>query len=249
MLVRDVLTSCLRRWYFVVVGLLLTGMGTYFVFGMVSPTYEADASMTLIPPKVAVTVGDNPYLYLGGLEQALGVLQVKVASPEVSGPLLEKYPHSQLTVAPDATTTGPIMTMTVTAGSPEAAMSLLNAGESLVPATLKQLQVAQNVPPASMISVLQLSAVTEPTKVAKKQLQMTVMAGVGGLAATLLLTGLLDRLMSRKRAQRTAKGVDGEFTALLSHHSRTDNAVTVAPDVTPELQTRKLRIPAGDVRP
>lgn len=244
MLVRDVLTSCLRRWYFVVVGLLLTGVGSYFIFGMVSPTYEANASMTLIPPKVAVTVGDNPYLYLGGLEQALGVLQVKVASPEISGPLLEKYSDSKLAVAPDSTTTGPILTVTVTADSPDAAMALLNGGEALVPQTLKALQVEQKVPASSMISVLQLSADKEPTKIAKKQLQMTVMAGVGGLAATLLLTGLLDRLMSRKRVRRPDRVADTALVSLIGP-ARIEPAVAIAPDS----QARRSRISAGDVRP
>ncbi|WP_125610489.1 hypothetical protein [Specibacter cremeus] len=209
---------------------------------MVKPTYEANASITLIPPKVAVTVGDNPYLYLGGLEQALGVLQVKVGSPEVSAPLLARYRGAQLTVAPDASTTGPIMTVTVTTDSADSAMELLHGAVALVPQTLQQLQVEQKVPAASMISTLELSADAQPTKVAKKQVQMTVMAAVGGLAATLLLTGLLDRLMSRKRGRRQVPSPDAAQATPFG-----PVRLEPAPSLALDSQDRRARSSAVDV--
>lgn len=206
MFVRDILISCLRRWYFLLAGLVATGFITYFAFGLVSPTYEAKASIVLIPPSVAVTVGDNPYLYLGGLEQALGVLQVKVASPEVSGPLLDKYPGSSIALSKDGTTSGPIMAVTVAAETPEETLQLLNSTLELIPSTLVSLQTELKVPSPSVITVMRLSSDIEPTKISKKQTQMTAMAGVGGLAATLLITGFIDRLMSRdKRSRKGAK--------------------------------------------
>lgn len=199
MFLKDMLISCLRRWYFVVVGLIITGFITYFAFTNVSPTYEAKGSIVLIPPAVAVTVGDNPYLYLGGLDQALGVLQVKVVSPEVAAPLLEKFPGAVITIVKDATTSGPIMSVAVSANDPGATMELLQGAMKLVPATLESLQQEQKVPAQSVITSMLLSSDLEPTTVAKKQIQMTAIAGVGGLAATLLLTGFIDRLMSRRR--------------------------------------------------
>lgn len=212
MFVRDILVSCLRRWYFVVAGLLITGFITYYAFSMVSPTYEAKASVVLIPPSVAVTVGDNPYLYLGGLEQALGVLQVKVASPEVSAALLDKFPGSSIAITKDGTTSGPIMAVTVGAESPEATMQLLKGTLELIPSTLVSLQMELKVPAKSVITVMSLSSDIEPTKISKKQIQMTAMAGVGGLAATLLLTGFIDRLMSReKRSKAQADSIGSEL--------------------------------------
>lgn len=211
MFVRDLLFSCLRRWYFVVVGLIVTGFATYMAFGMVSPTYGAKASVVLIPPTVAVTVGDNPYLYLGGLDQALGVLQVKVTSPEVAEPLLEKYPGATISISKDATTSGPIMAVAVTADSPADTMALLASTMELIPKTLLELQAELKVPALSVIASMPLSLDLKPTKDSKKQIQMTAIAAVGGLAATLLLTGFIDRLMSRKkRAGRDAAETDGQ---------------------------------------
>ncbi|MFQ4147836.1 hypothetical protein AAGW05_03925 [Arthrobacter sp. LAPM80] len=172
---------------------------------MVSPSYEAKASIVLLPPSVAVTVGDNPYLYLGGLDQALGVLQVKAASPEVSGPLLEKFPGSTIAMSKDGTTSGPIMAVTVAGPNATETMALLQASMDLIPATLASLQKEAKVPASSVITALPLSLDTKPTKIAKKQIQMTAMAALGGLAGTLLATGFIDRLMSREKGVRAKK--------------------------------------------
>ena len=208
MLVRDILISCLRRWYFVVAGLLITGVLTYFAFTMVPPSYEAKASIVLLPPAVAVTVGDNPYLYLGGLDQARGVLQVKTASPEVSGPLLEKFPGSSIAMSKDGTTSGPIMAVTVAGENADETMELLRASLDLIPATLASLQQDMSVPAPSVITALALSVDTKPTKIAKKQIQMTAMAALGGLAVTLIATGFIDRIMSREKGARRKKSLD-----------------------------------------
>ncbi len=216
MFVRDMILSSLRRWYFLLAGLILTGVGTYLVFGMVSPTFEAKASMVLIPPKVAVTVGDNPYLYLGGLDQALGVLQVKVASPSESAALIDTYPGAEMSIAKDATTSGPIVSIQVSANDANDTMELLKGAVALVPKTLSAMQTELEVPDKSMISVLELSSDNEPTKVTKKQLQMTMIVAAGGASASLLGTGLLDRLINRRKSKREAKKLDDEmFTGLL----------------------------------
>ncbi|MFJ6417904.1 hypothetical protein [Paeniglutamicibacter sp. NPDC091659] len=213
---RDLILSSLRRWYFLLAGLLLTSVVTYLVFGMVSPTFEAKASMVLIPPKVAVTVGDNPYLYLGGLDQALGVLQVKVASPSESAALIDKYPGAEISIAKDATTSGPIVSIQVSANDANDTMELLKGAVALVPKTLSAMQTELKVPDKSMISVLELSTDNEPTKVTKKQLQMTMIVAAGGASASLLVTGLLDRLLNRRKSKREAKKMAaGTFTGLL----------------------------------
>lgn len=203
MFVRDILLSCLRRWYFLVAGLGITVIAAMMMFAAVPPSYTAKASMTLIPPKVAVTVGDNPYLYMGGLDQALGVLQVKVMSPEVSGTLLKKFHGSALEIGRDATTAGPIMVVAVTADTPEAALELAHESTELVSTTLGSLQSDLNVPKASLITVMELSKDTTPITVAKKRLQMTAIVAVGGSATTLLFVALIDRLMFNRKSRKS----------------------------------------------
>lgn len=243
MFVRDLLVSCLRRWYFLVAGLLITGVATYFVFGMVTPSYEAKASVVLIPPAVAVTVGDNPYLYLGGLEQALGVLQVKVSSPEVAAPLLNKFPDSTITVSKDVTTSGPIMAVAVSSDTPEQTMELLQSTMTLIPATLIALQKDLKVPVLSVISSMPLSMDIEPSINSKKQVQMTAMAAFAGLAATLLITGFLDRLMSRTKKDKRKSKIDPDQQPLGPRLRRQEDSVE------DEVPAAGVSQPAKKVRP
>ncbi|OMH23860.1 hypothetical protein BKD30_10845 [Tersicoccus phoenicis] len=205
MFVRDFISSCRRLWYVVLVGLAITAVATITVFGAIKPTYEAGASVVLIPPKVAVTVGDNPYLYLGGLDQAVGVLRVKVTSPEVAGALLDRYPGSALSIVQDTTTSGPIMAITATADDAGSAMQLLAGTVALMPKTLAELQTSLKVPAASTITMMELSRDSTAKSVDKQQLQATVLTAVVGTAATILITGLLDRMLARRRSGGAAE--------------------------------------------
>lgn len=223
MFVRDMILSSLKRWYFLLVGLIVTGVATFLMFGMVSPTYEAEASMVLIPPKVAVTVGDNPYLYLGGLDQALGVLQVKVASPSESAALIDRYPGAELSIAKDDATSGPILAIKVSANDAEDTMEFLNGSIALIPTTLAALQEELKVPDSSLISIMKLSADQEPTKVAKKQLQMTMIVAAGGVGISLLGTGYLDRLINRRKEKKEAKVAETETFTRLSPVGNNEN--------------------------
>ncbi|WP_423299971.1 hypothetical protein [Glutamicibacter nicotianae] len=218
MFLRDLLLSCLRRWYFLLLGLLLTGAGTYYVYTSIEPTYEANASVVLIPPKVAVMTGDNPYLYLGGLDQALGVLQVKVASPEVLDKLTGGREDAEVSIGEDATTSGPIAAIKVSAKDAAGTMQLLDAALKQVPQTLDELQKEQAVPAKSVITSMELSRDGEPTAITKRQIQFTAMAAVAGASMSLLLTGLLDRLLLalklRRKARRAKKAsVEENLTA------------------------------------
>ncbi len=214
MFLRDLLFSCLRRWYVLLLGLIITGMGSYYMFNSMEPTYEAEASVVLIPPKIAVTVGDNPYLYLGGLDQALGVLQVKVTSPEVMDPITEKYQGAQVAIAKDATTSGPIAAITVSADSADDTIALLNETVASIPTTLKSLQADLNVPANSVITTLALSKDTTPEPNNKRQIQFTAFVALGGLSASLLGTGLLDRLLVALKKRRENKKLKREAAAL-----------------------------------
>lgn len=204
---QDLFFSCFRRWYYLVVGLLITVALTFYVYGSIEPTYEADASIVLIPPKVAVTLGDNPFLYLGGLDQALGVLQVKMASPEIVEPLEKMYQGAEINVGKDATTTGPIAAVTVKADSAEDTIALLDATVAMVPKTLNALQKEQEVPADSEISAMELAKDQTPTPNSKRQIQMTALVALAGISGSLLLTGLLDRILASRKIRKEARSV------------------------------------------
>ena len=122
----ETLKSLGRRWYVVVLGLAVTlGMG-YLVDIKVPSTYQAEGSILLMPPDSTVGAAGNPYLYLGGLNQALDVLVRRASAIEVSGPILEKYPDSTYTVDPDRTIASPIVIVTTESPSSEASLKLMS---------------------------------------------------------------------------------------------------------------------------
>src|SRR5690554_2295684 len=84
MFLQDLGRALLRRWYFVLVGLLATAAGVYGIQQYIPITYKAEASVVLVPPKTAVIEGENPYLYMGALDQAMSVLIVRMNSEIIS---------------------------------------------------------------------------------------------------------------------------------------------------------------------
>ena len=200
MLLHDLGRGLLRRWYFVVIGVLLTACGALLLSSLVPPTHRATARVVLIPPSSVVSADGNPYLFLGGLEQALGVLTVKLSSDAASEQVLQAYPGGSYTAVKDAMSPGPIMLITAETESPDSTLQVLDAVLKIVPENLENMQDQLNIPDPSRITALTIVREDATTKVLQSQLR-AVLAGVAlGLSMTVLLTGLLDRMLtSRKR--------------------------------------------------
>ena len=212
MLLHDLGRGLLRRWYFVVIGVLLTACGAVLLSSMVPPMHRATARVVLIPPPSLVSTDGNPYLFLGGLEQALGVLTVKLSSEATSEQILQEHPDGSYTAVKDATSPGPIMLITAESESPESTLQVLDAVLRVVPENLENMQDQLNIPGQSRITALTIVREDATTTVLQGQLR-AVLAGVAlGLSMTVLLTGLLDRLLTSrtKKAGRRHASVPGD---------------------------------------
>ena len=199
MLLHDLGRGLLRRWYFVVIGVLLTACGALLLSSVVPPTHRATARVVLIPPSSLVSADGNPYLFLGGLEQALGVLTVKLSSDAASEPILQEHPDGSYTAVKDNMSPGPIMLITAESESPEGTMQILDAVLKIVPENLENMQDQLNIPDPSRITALTIVREDATTKVRQSQLR-AVLAGVAlGLSLTMLLTGLLDRMLNSRK--------------------------------------------------
>ncbi|MGO4192035.1 hypothetical protein AB4Y67_10230 [Arthrobacter sp. YAF17] len=209
MLLHDLGRGLLRRWYFVVIGVLLTACGALLLASVVPPTHRATARVVLIPPPSLVSADGNPYLFLGGLEQALGVLTVKLGSEATSEQILEAYPDGSYTAVKDTLSPGPIMLITAESESSDGTLQVLDAVLRVVPENLENMQDQLNIPDASRITALTIVREDATTKVLQSQLR-AVLGGVAlGLSMTVLLTGLLDRLLTsrkKKAGRRHASG-------------------------------------------
>ncbi|MCX6499113.1 MAG: hypothetical protein NTU93_09970 [Arthrobacter sp.] len=210
MFLHDLGKGLLRRWYFVVIGILLTVCGALFVTTVVPPTYKGTARIVLIPPGTLVTSGGNPYLFLGGLEQALSVLGVRLGSGSVGEQVLNGHPGRSYVAEKDPLSPGPIMLITTEAESPESSLRVLDDVLKVVPQNLEGMQDQLNVPASSRITALTIVREDNPKIDTKSQLRAVLGSVAAGGAMTVLLTGSLDRLLSSPRRARRRRRQDTE---------------------------------------
>lgn len=224
MFVHDLMQGLLRRWYFVLACLLATLSVAAYFYVTTPPTYEANASVVLVPPIAQVEEGSNPFLYMGGLEQALAVLTVRVDSPAVADPILGKNPELTYTVARDTGTAGPIVRITAEGNTAESTLRILNDVVKAMPESMKYLQDELQVAEKVRITVMTIVQDNEAKAVTKK-LQRLVLSILGaGILLTILATSLLDRALNARKS-RQGKSSDEQDEEDVQD-IQTDNSVT-----------------------
>jgi ElaB/YqjD/DUF883 family membrane-anchored ribosome-binding protein len=169
---------------------------------MIPVDYKSTGSLVLLPSSKAVGTGGNPYLFLGGLGQAMDVLTRRMTAPEVSDKLGEEYPKSTYTALPDVTSGSSIMVVTVKARTSAESSELLDAVLSQAPKQLAAMQDELKVPEESRISSMQVATPAEPIVDGKPRVQAVVGAGAAGLLLVLLMTAFLDGVLLRRAARR-----------------------------------------------
>ncbi|RAN76507.1 hypothetical protein B5P43_23200 [Bacillus sp. SRB_336] len=233
---------------------MITGSLTYIVFEKAPISYSANASSVLLPPSSTVGPGGNPFLYMGGLNQALDVLSKSLSSDESKKELLAPFDGADFDAGQDPTTSGPILLITAKAPTQAGTLSAMKSVMDAIPARLLKIQVDLKVPPASRITSTTLAVDEKPTLISKTRTQLTGVVGVLGLAATVLLIGLLDGILMNRRSRR---GLKTSLTGQLSTGASggdTENAAVDADTVSVEKEaTRKDRRPVkgnrSSVRP
>ncbi|MDP9980806.1 hypothetical protein J2W14_000182 [Pseudarthrobacter oxydans] len=200
MYLRDLYASLQRRWYLVVLGALLTVSLAFVVYFQAPVKYEATGSVALVPPATAVISGDNPFLYMGGLEQALGILTAKLNSDVAQRDIVGKYDAVQYSTNRDPSTNGPIVLVTVTGATAGETLGALTDVLAAVPQNLNSLQDSLNLTENSKITSMPLSSDEEAIIDSSIRTRTVLALAAGGVAGTLLLTGQLDKILLRRRA-------------------------------------------------
>ncbi|HTZ43829.1 MAG TPA: hypothetical protein VMB79_08185 [Jatrophihabitans sp.] len=197
--------TLIRRWYVTLLGLLLT-LGLVYAGAKLSPpTYQARASVLLIPPKSQQEA--NPYLGLGGLQEVSDVLSRAVSDSVTTDAVTAAGGSAKYSVARDTSTTGPIIL--VTAEAPSAATALLTDKlliQRMGPA-LTSLQAGQDVPAGAYINLITLSADQKAAVQRKSQLRACIAGGAAGLLLTVLLVAFAEKTANRRRGRRSAAAV------------------------------------------
>lgn len=199
-----------RRWLLVLLGLLLTSAACYGLFLTVPVTYVARTSLVMLPPATVVQ-GGNPFLYLGGLGQALDVLTRKINADEVAQPIENAFLESEFIAMADSSTSGPILLVEGTGPTAADALAVTKAAVSAAPGALSSLQTSLSVPNPARITLEPLSVDEKPTVNFRSRVQAIGAAAAVGLIATLLLAAYRD---GRLRVRRLR---DDELAAELLH--------------------------------
>lgn len=192
---RDLVGSLIRRWYLVVVGVLVVAGLGWLTFQLVPPTYGARANVLLLPPQSSLEPGDNPFLGLGGLGQPLEVLARLLDSDATRSALLEDFPGADYIVAEDSSTNSPILLVESLASAPEAALSTLEAVLEAVPATLSELQDELEVPRDAQVTSTNLTVDAVASADSGSQLRAVLAAVALGGTVVALLVGMIDGML------------------------------------------------------
>lgn len=209
----DTLVAFRRRWVIAIVGLLATAGLGYAAWQIVPPTYEVKSYLLLLPPKSTVTDKGNPYLQLGGLQQAVDLLGVALsdqASQQEVAELISKT--AEFEVAADGRTSSPVLVVTARDDTKESALRVRDWVVAKAPGRLQSLQTSVGVGKNNLVTMTILTADRDPEEVGKTQLRALLVAVAGGLALSAATVAIVDAWLLR-RAARRATGAAAEATA------------------------------------
>lgn len=201
----DVIRGLLRRWYVLLIGFVLAGVGAYGVYEAVPVRYEANASMLLLPPDESVELqeGSNPYLLLGGLEQALAVLTSRLGSQA----LREEIPSAagDYAVSGDTTSGAAFLLITAQADSERATLDLLDDVQSAAERQLVTMQEELDVTGASSILLMPVTADVTATALSSTRMQLTLAVAGAGVVLTIIAAASIEGLSATRSRRRAAQ--------------------------------------------
>jgi len=195
-----------RRWYVVVVGVLVVTGFAFLTLRVIPLSYDVKSSILLLPPTSTLDKGDNPFLNLGGLDVAAGVLAKSLTDSESTRSIVPTASTAKYTVQKDASVSGAVLEVAVSDTSASGAFRILDAVLSLADRRMRDLQVSAKALPASEIRLMVITnnTVAEPNFSSLARTLIVVVAA--GLVFTLLLAVSVDAL-ARRRALRKQRSV------------------------------------------
>lgn len=205
MYLRDLADSLLRRWILVVLAVMMTAGMCFLAARSIAPTYKAEASMVLVPPKSVVEPTANRFLGLSSLTQAVDVLTRLLNADETQELVHKTAAAGTYEATVDDATSAPVLVVTAEAPTAAAAGALVDAVLKQTPSSLAALQSKLSIAPKAAITSIPLTR-DAPKADQKSRLRAIAALGVMGLAGGAVLIGALDGLLlvraSKKELRR-----------------------------------------------
>lgn len=216
MLALDAVGVLLRRWYVLVVGMLITAGLGYAALSLVPTRYEARASFLLLLP--AESTGSesptNPYLNMAELTSTASIVTGVVTSPDAAQAMADAGFTAEYVLAM-APSNMPLVEISAEDTDAEQAIGTVTEVTRRMDAELRRIQVEARAPERLTIysRVYNVSKVAQPLTGSKMR-ALVVTAAVGGVL-TLMAAFLLERLSGDRgrhgrREVRDAADADDE---------------------------------------
>ena len=197
-MVLEVLRALARRWYVVLVGLLLTSGLAFGAFRASPPDYYARGLVLLLPSQSAVGKGGNPFLQLSGLEQPAGILVAYFSSAPAREEVQALSPTAEYQVGIEDSTRGPVIAVDVTATSAQETLATLDHLVARIPEELARLQRQVDAPADTAIGSMALTVDKRAEVDRAGTLRTMIAALVLGLVGTGVLSFAVDSLVQRR---------------------------------------------------
>ncbi|MGA7147679.1 MAG: hypothetical protein WBX17_04215 [Microbacterium sp.] len=211
MTLKGVLSALGRRWYLVLIGLLITAGAAWFAFSVTPAQYAARGLILLLPPPDAEAVdGGNPLLALGGLDLPARVVVATFSTNAAQEDLAERFPDAEAEIAIEESTRGPIISIDVIDTSADGALDTLDYISGRVTDSLQTLQDEVGVPSTAVMRSIPLTMDTEADPDFSDLTRLLILVAVAGLAVTVFAVYALDGLLTRttRRGRRRTSTED-----------------------------------------
>lgn len=202
--VTDTVRSILRRWYVFATGVVLSLVLGWTAYQSIPTTYTSSGSVLLMPSEVTVGDTGNPFLYLGGMTNAVDVLIRRANATEVREGLLEDFDGAEYSITRDLTTESPITVVSVEAPTADMATDLRDVALTTIEQNLDAMQNDLEIESDLRIYLRDVVVDTEATEDNKTAVQLALVVFGAGLIGTFMLTGIIDGIMIRRRERRGA---------------------------------------------
>lgn len=202
----DVLRSLRRRWYLVLVALLIAAAGTFAVSTRVVPSHVSTASIVLVPPVDSEDPQLNRFLDLSNVATSVDVVVRSMSSSTVVADLQDQVPGATYTIATDPATSAPVLLVTSTADDAGPAQEMLEAVLAQVPRSLADIQDEVGIAQSRQITSLVVAQDEEPTVDNSTRVRVLGVAFVGLFGVLLLAIAAYDGIAGRRRSPKDRPG-------------------------------------------
>lgn len=199
----DILGMLRRRWYVLVIGLLLVVGGVGAAYLKTPTSYQATGQLLLLlPPQATGSDGPtNPYLNLHpGLNTAAVLIASTMNTPELQRSVAEAGHTAEYDIALNPES-GPLLVITTESADPQQAIGTRNEVIARLQAELERMQTEEDAPKRQFIHTRTNGTFDEAEMLTGDRIRAVAAVGGGGLLLILLVVVVWDRVASRLGAR------------------------------------------------